>query len=78
MNGIHILIGWQVISFVALIVLGIISWLYYDKRYKKNETKVPSGYIWTEEVSIDPATGTRERVYYNPETGERFYKTEKK
>ncbi|MDM5317611.1 hypothetical protein QUF49_16490 [Fictibacillus sp. b24] len=76
MNIINILIGWQVISIVIFIVLGIISWMYYDKRYKKSETKVPSGYIWTEEISIDPTSGKKERVYYNPDTGDRFYKEE--
>ncbi|WP_416730773.1 hypothetical protein [Fictibacillus sp. JL2B1089] len=76
MNIIGILIGWQVISILFLIALAIISWLYFDKRYKKSETKVPSGYIWTDEISIDPASGKKERVYYNPETGDRFYKEE--
>ncbi|WP_171978892.1 hypothetical protein [Fictibacillus arsenicus] len=76
MNWISILIGWQVFSILILIVLAILSWLYYDKRYKKSETKVPSGYIWTEEISIDPSTGKKERVYYNPDTGDRFYKEE--
>jgi hypothetical protein len=76
MNWISILIGWQVLSILVFIGLAAISWLYYDKRYKKNETKVPSGYIWTEEVSIDPTTGKKERVYYNPDTGDRFYKEE--
>ncbi|MFC0238518.1 hypothetical protein [Fictibacillus phosphorivorans] len=76
MNIINILIGWQVLSIFFLIFLGIISWLYFDKRYKKSETKVPSGYIWTDEISIDPTSGKRERVYYNPETGDRFYKEE--
>ncbi|MET3729627.1 hypothetical protein ABID52_003208 [Fictibacillus halophilus] len=76
MNIINILIGWQVLSILFLIVLGIISWLYFDKRYKKSETKVPSGYIWTDEISIDPTSGKRERVYYNPDTGDRFYKEE--
>jgi heme/copper-type cytochrome/quinol oxidase subunit 2 len=77
MTAIKIIIGWQVISFVILIILGILSWAYYDKRYKKSETKVPTGYIWTEEVSIDAVTGKKERVYYNPNTGDRFYKEEK-
>ncbi|WP_419181329.1 hypothetical protein [Fictibacillus nanhaiensis] len=45
MNMINILIGWQVLSILFLIVLGIISWIYFDKRYKKSGTKVPSGYI---------------------------------
>ncbi|MFE1245526.1 hypothetical protein ACFW35_15450 [Fictibacillus sp. NPDC058756] len=76
MSWISILIGWQVLSILVLIVLAILSWLYYDKRYKKSETKVPSGYIWTEEISIDPSTGKKERVYYNPDTGDRFYKEE--
>lgn len=76
MNWISILIGWQVLSILVFIGLAVLSWLYYDKRYKKNETKVPSGYIWTEEISIDPTTGKKERVYYNPETGDRFYKEE--
>jgi heme/copper-type cytochrome/quinol oxidase subunit 2 len=76
MNWINILIGWQVISILIFIILAVLSWLYYDKRYKKSETKVPTGYIWTEEISIDPATGKKERVYYNPDTGDRFYKEE--
>jgi heme/copper-type cytochrome/quinol oxidase subunit 2 len=76
MNWISVLIGWQVFSVLVIIVLAILSWLYYDKRYKKSETKVPSGYIWTEEISIDPSTGKKERVYYNPDTGDRFYKEE--
>ncbi|MFD2990371.1 hypothetical protein ACFS5O_01890 [Fictibacillus nanhaiensis] len=76
MNIINILIGWQVLSVLLLVILGIISWMYFDKRYKKSETKVPSGYIWTDEISIDPTSGKRERVYYNPDTGERFYKEE--
>jgi hypothetical protein len=76
MNIISILIGWQVLSVLFLIILGIISWMYFDKRYKKSETKVPSGYIWTDEISIDPTSGKRERVYYNPDTGDRFYKEE--
>ncbi|RZT24018.1 MULTISPECIES: hypothetical protein [Fictibacillus] len=76
MSWISILIGWQVLSILVIIVLAILSWLYYDKRYKKSETKVPTGYIWTEEISIDPSTGKKERVYYNPDTGDRFYKEE--
>ncbi|ANC76070.1 hypothetical protein [Fictibacillus phosphorivorans] len=76
MNIISILIGWQVLSVLFLVILGIISWMYFDKRYKKSETKVPSGYIWTDEISIDPTSGKRERVYYNPDTGDRFYKEE--
>lgn len=63
-----------------LLVVGIISLGYfiYDKRYKRNQhSKVPIGFIWTEEVNIDPTSGEKQRVYFNPDTGERFYRIEK-
>jgi len=31
----------------------------------------------TEEVTVDPNNGKRFRVYYNPNTGERFYHEER-
>jgi hypothetical protein len=78
MTPIYLFVGWQILCFAALIILGILSWVYYDKRYKKGkQSNVPTGYIWTDEISIDPASGKKERVYYNPNTGDRFYKEEK-
>jgi hypothetical protein len=72
-----IAIVWQMLSLLVVLILLFLSWRFFDKRYKNSETKVPPGYLWTEEVSIDSATGNKERVYYNPETGDRFYKSEK-
>ncbi|MDF2535360.1 MAG: hypothetical protein K0R18_1519 [Bacillales bacterium] len=61
--------------FIGCILLGIFV---YDKRLSRNHgLKVPKGFHSTEEINIDPVSGDKTRVYYNPDTGERFYKKEK-
>ncbi|MBM7716545.1 hypothetical protein MHB50_06535 [Siminovitchia sp. FSL H7-0308] len=66
--------GIQILLFIAII---IISWLIWDKRFKrKHGREVPKGFIPTNEVNIDPTTKKKLIVYYNPDTGERFYKEE--
>ncbi|WML26234.1 hypothetical protein [Neobacillus sp. OS1-33] len=50
----------------------------FDKRFKsRQDEKVPAGFKKTEEINIDPVTNEKTRVYYNYQTGERFYKKEK-
>ncbi|SOC11332.1 hypothetical protein SAMN05880501_106129 [Ureibacillus xyleni] len=69
------IIGFYGIQFLILILLIILSWLIYDRRFKKKHGKqVPKDFVRTNEVSIDPTTGKKLIVYFNPETGERFYK----
>ncbi|WP_068674208.1 hypothetical protein [Oceanobacillus sp. Castelsardo] len=69
--------GFYGIQLIILIVLVIGSWFIWDRRFKsKHGQKVPKGFIQTNEVSIDPTTHKRLVVYFNPETGERFYKEE--
>ncbi|WP_041276079.1 hypothetical protein [Desulfosporosinus acidiphilus] len=59
---------------VGLIIIAVLSWLIWDKRYRKNHGEnIPKGYIATNEVFHDPVTNKRLRVYYNPLTGDRFY-----
>lgn len=63
---------------LCIVIFAIISILIWDKRYRKNHgIKVPMGFEKTEEVTIDPNNGKRFRVYYNPNTGERFYHEER-
>lgn len=70
-------IGFYGLQILALIALIIVSWLIWDKRFKrKHGREVPIGFNRTNEVSIDPTTKKKLVVYYNPETGERFYKEE--
>ncbi|WP_433748157.1 hypothetical protein [Falsibacillus pallidus] len=44
-----------------------------DRRYKQTNRKPLDGFEPTQEVSIDPVTGKKSRVYMHPETGERIY-----
>lgn len=65
----------QIIFVIGCLLLG---YFVYDKRYNRNHgLDVPNGFHSTEEINIDPVTGVKTRVYYNPDTGERFYKKEK-
>ena len=58
----------------GLIVIALLSWFIWDKRYRKNHgTDIPQGYVVTDEVFIDPLSGKKLKVYYNPQTGDRFY-----
>ncbi|MCP1143451.1 hypothetical protein [Lysinibacillus endophyticus] len=69
------IIGFYGVQLVILILLIILSYLIYDRRFKKKHGKqVPKGFVRTNEISIDPTTGKKLVVYFNPETGERFYK----
>jgi hypothetical protein len=49
-----------------------------DKRsHADHGEQVPPGFEPTQEVSIDPISKEKRRVYYNPTTGERYYRIEK-
>ncbi|MFZ7943439.1 MULTISPECIES: hypothetical protein [Bacillaceae] len=69
--------GYFGIQIALLLILIIGSWFIWDRRFKKRHgQQVPEGFIRTNEVSIDPTTKKRLVVYFNPDTGERFYKEE--
>lgn len=70
-------IGFYSIQIIILLVLIFGSWFIWDRRFKvKHAKQVPEGFIRTNEIIIDPTTKKRLVVYFNPETGERFYKEE--
>ena len=72
-----VIIGFYSIQIVLLLVLIIGSWFIWDRRFKtKHGKQVPKGFVRTNEISIDPSTQKKLVVYYNQETGERFYKEE--
>lgn len=71
------IVGFYIIQFIVVIIIIIGSWYFWDRRLKaKHGQEVPKGFIRTNEVNIDPTTNKRLIVYYNPESGERFYKEE--
>lgn len=72
------LIGYFVIQILIVIILFIASWFVWDRRLKnKHSHQVPKGFERTNEITIDPTTKKRMVIYYNPKTGERFYKEER-
>ncbi|PJK15954.1 hypothetical protein CQS04_12025 [Chryseomicrobium excrementi] len=71
------ILGFYGVQLLVIIVIAVASWLIWDKRFKnKHGQSVPKGFERTNEVSIDPTTQKKLVVYFNPETGERFYKEE--
>jgi predicted lipid-binding transport protein (Tim44 family) len=71
------ILGFYGIQLIILIILVIGSWFIWDRRFKaKNRQQVPKGFVRTNEVSFDPTTNKKLVVYFNQETGERFYKEE--
>lgn len=63
---------------LAIVIVAIfLGYFIFDKRYKRNnEDTIPDGFVRTDEVSIDPISDEKRRVYYHPRTGERIYKLE--
>ncbi|MGE5370738.1 MAG: hypothetical protein ACM3QZ_02005 [Solirubrobacterales bacterium] len=60
------------------LIIGLLSWFFWDKRYRRNkQVNLPPGCRRTDEVFIDPVDGSKQRVYYHDETGERYYLEEK-
>lgn len=52
------IIGFYGVQLVILILLIILSYLIYDRRFKKKHGKqVPKGFVRTNEITIDPTTG---------------------
>lgn len=64
-----------VVVLVAAIAFQGSAW-YRKYRIQQKKQAVPKGFEPTSEVHIDPTTGVRQRVWYNPSTGERFYVNE--
>ena len=72
-----IAIGMYILIYGGILIIAIVSWFIWDKRYHKNHgSEIPKVFERTDEVSIDPVSGKKHRVYYNPKTGDRFYHEE--
>lgn len=73
----HKIFGIYAFVEVGILIFAVISFVFLDKRYRKNHgSNIPNGFKRTEEVTIDTNTNKKLRVYYNPTTGERFYHEE--
>lgn len=74
----QIISGYFLFQLVFGAVILLLGWFVWDRRIKlkRHGKEVPAGFERTEEVSIDPVSKKKMRVYYHPGTGERFYKEE--
>lgn len=63
---------------LAVVVLGIVIAIFGWDRYRgtKKSADTSSAPEPTSEVFIDPATGQRMRVWYDPASGNREYRAE--
>jgi hypothetical protein len=67
------IVQWVILAIVAAgIVIALLGWdRYRGNRKAADDTSKP-----TSEVFIDPASGKRMRVWYDPATGQREYRPE--
>jgi hypothetical protein len=63
----------------ALLIVGAILFTVWarKKRLRSLRGQPPTGFIKTEEIFVDPTTGIKEQVWFNPQTGQRYYETVK-
>ncbi|HKI58114.1 MAG TPA: hypothetical protein VKA00_02715 [Trueperaceae bacterium] len=63
--------------FEVLVVVLAVAATYWGRRrrLRKRDARSLVGFEETEETFVDPTTGIRQRVWFNPSTGERRYVT---
>jgi uncharacterized protein YneF (UPF0154 family) len=61
------------IQLLIVIIALIGTFLYRHRRLKQSKFHPPFGFQKTNELFIDPTTGVKQQVWFNPDTGERFY-----
>ncbi|WEK54466.1 MAG: hypothetical protein P0Y55_18340 [Candidatus Cohnella colombiensis] len=58
----------------AVVIISIIATYYFRRNRLKEQKAVPThGFHPTDEIFIDPTTNIKQRVWFNPHTGERRY-----
>ncbi|WP_040949489.1 hypothetical protein [Gorillibacterium massiliense] len=61
---------------VIVIIIAILSTVVIRRNRLNNAThQPPPGFQRTDEIFIDPTTGIRQQVWFNPYSGERFYQS---
>ena len=57
---------------IVVVAVGVTMWG-RRRRLRKRDPRPLDGFVATEETFIDPTTGIQQRVWFNPDTGERRY-----
>ncbi len=68
-------LGYVIVS--LLIVLGFFWYVSMTrkKRATQSADRIPPGFEPTAEITVDPTSGRKQRVWYNARTGQRFYES---
>ncbi|MFO2549486.1 hypothetical protein QTN31_07570 [Alicyclobacillus cycloheptanicus] len=67
-----------IVYVIAVVIVAVLAFAFTRwQRYRRVDKapQIPPGFERTAEINVDPTTGIRQRVWYNPTTGERFYET---
>jgi hypothetical protein len=70
--GGYLLIWIIALLFIFIVVIPFIKW-YRKKQLRSQQHFYKLGFQPTDEIFIDPTTGIKQRVWFNPSTGERKY-----
>ena len=61
---------------LAIVVVAVaFTWWARRRRLRRRDRRSLEGFVRTDEAFVDPTTGIRQRVWFNPGTGERRYET---
>lgn len=71
----HFVLAYLELTAVIIIVAVSATWATRRRRLRATAFQPSPGFIRTDEVFIDPTTGVKQQVWYNPQTGERQYET---
>ncbi|WP_187274101.1 hypothetical protein [Paenibacillus sp. N3.4] len=61
------------IQLLVVIIAVMGTWIYRRRRLMQRTSQPPSGFQKTDEIFMDPTTGVQQQVWFNPNSGERFY-----
>jgi hypothetical protein len=69
------ILSYYVLDFLLVVGAILFTWWGRKKRLRSSVQKPPKGFIKTDEVFVDPTTGIKQQVWFNPQTGNRYYET---
>ncbi|BBH23205.1 hypothetical protein Back11_45500 [Paenibacillus baekrokdamisoli] len=69
-----VIVGIYFILFPLIAIVSVIVTIIYRRgRLKQLTAEPPFDFQKTDEICIDPTTGIRQQVWFNPVNGERYY-----
>lgn len=71
----HFITSYVVFEILLVVCAVGFTWWGRKRRLRSKGQRPPHGFQPTDEAFIDPTTGKKQRVWFNPETGERYYET---